>query len=1414
MNAAGASATKKILLLLFTTISTALLSVPATAQEQFTSDWAPREDSQLWFDARNWSNGVVPGGPGATANIGSGTPAFFTTSSVSGGILLLNIGDNAELNITNGGLSFGPRGFNQPFSVQNSGILNITGSSAQIQLRDQVANFSPASINLDDGGRINIINGDTTINTSDLDTGNGLITMGTGSRITGSGGATLTFEKQTIEGQGNIGNNSIGLRFGADTIVDANSGGDTLTVDAINSLNTANEGVMRATNGGILSLRGPIDNTGGLIEAQDGSEVALGDTFDITGGILRRSGTGTFTSSGSGRLSNLTIDVATLDVVAGGGLSLNGLIDNQSDITILNPGNQFTDLVIDGATRLEGEGTITLAGPNTNFSRITGVGDGVLTNVDNTIQGAGRAGNGLVRIVNEADGTINANAIGQSLTLGPVAGSALVNRGRLIASNGGTLVFGAGQYDNANGLIDLQDSSAISLSNGTTITGGIFRDFGDITSTVTSTLQDLTVEGNLEIANGNGLGLDGTINNLGDITALNPGNQFTDLVIDGATRLEGEGTITLAGPNTNFSRITGGGDGVLTNVDNTIQGAGRVGNGSVRIINESGGTITGNDADGTLSLDVSAASASINRGLITSSDSGALSFTSGGFDNSDGRIEAGEDGTVTVGGTATVNGGLFNAANGGTIKISGSGSISNALLQSSGTGNYQVDSGRGSLVDSTNQSSITVSGGAGLELDGTINNLGDITALNPGNQFTDLVIDGATRLEGEGTITLAGPNTNFSRITGAGDGVLTNVGNTIQGAGQVGNGLVQITNEAGGTIDANASDQSLTLGPVTGNALVNRGRLTASSDGNLVLGAGEYDNANGLIDVQSESTISLSSANITGGIFRDLGNVRSNRASTLTDLTVEGDLVVEFGDGLGLDGTINNVGSITALNPGNQFTDLVIDGATRLEGEGTITLAGLNTNFSRITGGGDGVLTNVDNTIQGAGRVGNGLVQIINESGGTITGNDADGTLSLDVSAASASINRGLITSSDSGALSFTSGGFDNSDGRIEAGDDGTVTVGGTATVNGGLFNAANGGTIKISGSGSISNALLQSSGTGNYQVDSGRGSLVDSTNESSITVLGGAGLELDGTINNLGDITALNPGNQFADLVINGSTRLEGEGTITLAGDNATLSRITGGGSGVLVNVDNTIQGRGRVGNGLVEIANQTGGAIHANQSGIVLAVNSSGDTLQNAGTLLASDGGILSVADAIVNNTGTLDVQADSEIRLIDLLNEEGGRLVGDGTLIANNVLNEGILAPGNSPGFLSIEGDVTLGATSDLQIELASLTDFDLLDVDGTTTLGGDLSLFLLDGYRPDQLDVFDVLTSTSLDGSFFNVGDGDLLQTSDGLGSFTVSYSGNSVRLSNFTAAAVPEPSSVTVVLICGAIGLMRRRRQIC
>jgi len=103
-------------------------------------------------------------------------------------------------------------------------------------------------------------------------------------------------------------------------------------------------------------------------------------------------------------------------------------------------------------------------------------------------------------------------------------------------------------------------------------------------------------------------------------------------------------------------------------------------------------------------------------------------------------------------------------------------------------------------------------------------------------------------------------------------------------------------------------------------------------------------------------------------------------------------------------------------------------------------------------------------------------------------------------------------------------------------------------------------------------------------------------------------------------------------------------------------------------------------------------------------------------------------------------------------------GDKLSGSGTL-SGDVVNDGIVAPGNSPGHDTISS-FTQTASGALVMELQGKsvagTDFDWLEITGDANFGGTLQVSLLNGYKPTVGDTFDIVTfGGTASGIFTNI-----------------------------------------------------------
>lgn len=117
---------------------------------------------------------------------------------------------------------------------------------------------------------------------------------------------------------------------------------------------------------------------------------------------------------------------------------------------------------------------------------------------------------------------------------------------------------------------------------------------------------------------------------------------------------------------------------------------------------------------------------------------------------------------------------------------------------------------------------------------------------------------------------------------------------------------------------------------------------------------------------------------------------------------------------------------------------------------------------------------------------------------------------------------------------------------------------------------------------------------------------------------------------------------------------------------------------------------------------------------------------------------------------STGTseLNLQANGHLTVLEGTVIGGqGRLTGNGRIIGN-VTNEGEVAPGNSPGVITVEGNYTQLAGGALEFELSGVAtgSYDQLKVTGNAHFAGTLRVVLINGYTPLPGTSFTLVSTT--------------------------------------------------------------------
>ena len=397
-----------------------------------------------------------------TINVGSATAAAL---QVNAGHNINNAG--GVINVANGSV------LNQFGSTISGGTINTTGTGALMAFssgnnvldnvklnglldvqtnanaRERIANglTLDGSANVGNGG---ILSFDSSLTSGGSQTiaGNAIFNLNdAGARlaIEGNGSTTLA-STVVVRGQGNfgtaynVGGNNVLTNNGR---ISADVAGGTLTLAPPgNAGSVVNNGVLDARGGGTLAISTNVDNSGGLINAQNASNVVLGG-ITIKGGTLGTSGSGVIqaASSGNNFLDGTKI-TGTLDMtgIANSRARLINTSTLNGAINVANGGILSLDSSqsAGNAVALNGTGVINLNDAGARLS-IEGGGTSVL-GAGTTVRGQGNIGqanyvggnntltnNGLI-LADVAGGTLAINA--------PANAGSVVNNGTLRAQDG------------------------------------------------------------------------------------------------------------------------------------------------------------------------------------------------------------------------------------------------------------------------------------------------------------------------------------------------------------------------------------------------------------------------------------------------------------------------------------------------------------------------------------------------------------------------------------------------------------------------------------------------------------------------------------------------------------------------------------------------------------------------------------------------------------------------------------------------------------------------------------------------------------------------------------------------------------------------------------------------------------------
>ncbi|WP_441233513.1 VCBS domain-containing protein [Bradyrhizobium sp. 930_D9_N1_4] len=852
----------------------------------------------------------------------------------------------------------------------------------------------------------------------------------------------------------------------------------------------------------------------------------------------------------------------------------------------------------------------------------------VIVQASLTIAGALNMGADSI-LTNAATGTMSVG--GKAEILGT---SVLTNAGWLTLAGGGD--FAVGTTITNSGTIELSGGTLKTLATIHNAGGTLRNEIGTTLIVDTATVDGgtLMILGTLEL-DGTSLIENGTLNNYGIVNVKGTAefaHQTVSNTSTGTIKVLANGWLTIdqSSSVTNNGAITVDASGKLTVNGATIDGGasyyGHVLNAGMSdstdgtLIVTTGpsvGTITNNGeldltGNAVLSNGVLKNNASLkaggtgnalrnetvtNVGVIEVLANSALAIDLGStVDNASGNVIVDGTGALKLD-TATISGGVIKGA--GTIDV---------------TGASKIDGGAAVSIS-------TITADAALTLDGVtvsgtvITDKSSVVIANTVKLKDGATIQGASAAS-KGAIT----NTGTLEIAGAAtllNDIVTNTGHvikvddgqtlTLSGTEIIGGTINNFSGALGGTIDVTGNSK------VGGNATLNKGAVTVESGVTLTFGDATVANAaitnQGIVGVDTSKKLTLNGASLTGGALNVSGTLDSTGTTTVTNVSVTNNGLLEAVGGLL---TLAATGSAAIANAGTlqaKGTELDIDhqavtntGTLAAIDDGTLKLIGMTvTNTSGTVSVESGsTLDLVGATIDG------GTVTIAGtlESTGTSAVDDADvsvastgtvsvtsGTLTIDPGVLHAITNHGLIEAAAGGTLKLTTATIANSSGSIAV--DGISKLYLTdVVINGGSL--TNAGNLYSTGSNTVTGSV---------------------TNTGIIEVQDGT-LDLSGGITGVGTLII----DDKATLALGGA----GEQTVSFAGGTNTLEL-----DKTSHNFTGTIAGQSTTG-GTFTV---TGDADINSGKGAALAFTASGGTAGSHGNVVLTPSGALTGAtDGIV--------------------------------------------------------------------------------------------------------------------------------------------------------------------------------------
>jgi autotransporter-associated beta strand protein len=1090
-------------------------------------------------------------------------------------------------------------------------------------------------------------------------------------------------------------------------------------------------------------------------------------TFDLAGTVALQ-GNGLFINAGDG---DDTILIETTAIFSNGNVhTINGGTGN--DRLILN-GSGNTGFATTGVERLDvlaGVGGTRTLNENGSFTQVNllsgtlsarraqalGAATSLVTLSSGTILSLDFTAPAVVNNSFAGSGTIRQNTIDPVTYGGSSAGfSGNVDIGGGVATILTSDAFGSGSIFNSSTII----FGDFNLANNISGTGGINKvgpGIGSLTGDNSGFSGTINVDGGTLVVNSaNALGT-------GTVQAFNtPSILQFDMTSDSSLSAFLDGDLS----------VVKNGSGILDlTIANGYTGGTTINAGAIRVsdFNAFGtGAVTAN------------AGASV---ILNYNASGQLLQTTP-FMTGDGSFIKEGSGDVVMSQTSTYTGGTIIRA--GRIGLNNGAAL--------GTGNIQIDSGAELGVGGiTLNNNLTGSGlvrktasnlvelyGDNRGFTGTIQVQDGVLFANNGNALGSgiLQIDSGTSVQlgavndstvaadlagsglfeklGGGLVTMTGDGSQFTGGIAVTGGILE-----IEGSQNIGNSSTVSIGSAG-ALQLNTAGSTQLFNSLSGaGALIKTGTGTVFLTGNNTHSGGT-DIQQGAIRVSDLAALGTGPVSVQFGAALDLsisGSATYNgaisgagilRKSDTGDLTLISNTLT---GGLDIVGGRVIVGTTAALGSGPVTTaadtQLVFTNSTTelsntlISGAGTVTMAGTGllvmNNANSYTGG----------TIINSGRVG------LNDGMGLGTGsiivfqNAILGiggvAVANNISGAGQVIKTGSNTADLTGNNSY-SGGTDIQQGALRVNSPAALGTGGVTMASGAFlqlnYNSATNAAL---------NNILSGAG---FLVKDGTGTIIVNASNSFTggTIINGGRLGL-----NFGDalgtgMVVINAGASLAlgDLTYANATSGAGQIVKTSAGVTTLTGTNTHSGGVDIQNGIVDVTGNGALGTGTVSIAN--GANLRYTNATAATFTNA----LSGMGTFNKLGAGQLTFANNFT--LGALSLQAGrtriNSVATTNVTVGTGATLDGTGRIIGS-LTNNGTVAPGNSIGTLTVQGNYTHNANSVLEIEFDGAGNIDLLDVTGNAMLNGGTLRFVSIGGVEGNGGTF-LRTGGTLTGTFATV-----------------------------------------------------------